>query len=163
VKCGTTGATCCPGNQCTSGCCVSYYEGGSYDGPTCVATGSVCDTTFYTTGPTCAATGSCQGTGGAAPCGGIGQSCCPSSEYPTLSIYDYCSAPGSHCIYSSTTASYTCTACGDKGQPCCGDYYSNGTSCKSPYACLMTYSGGTYAYTCSSSTATSTTTATATY
>jgi hypothetical protein len=159
VKCGTTGTQCCGGNQCTSGCCVSYYS--SFSSPTCTATGSVCDTYYSASGPTCAAGGSCQGTGTATPCGAIGQRCCTSSTYPSISSYNYCGAPGSRCTYTSSTLGYNCTACGDKGQVCCSDSTSSATSCKSPYKCLLSYSGTSYVYMCTDSSSTSTSITTA--
>jgi hypothetical protein len=160
VVCGTPGTTastatpCCDGNTCTSGCCITRY-GGSYAGAAlCIAAGAACDTLVSsTTGPVCDLTtvagGTCSSTGTTA-CGGLNQACCVSSSYYSSSTYDYCGAPGSRCL-SSTSATtgltqYLCNACGSKDQRCCIDNtsYSTPTSlgCKSPYLCTYDLATG---------------------
>jgi hypothetical protein len=65
-------------------------------------------------------------------------------------------------MYDSTTNGSVCTACGDKGQPCCRDSSPGKRSCKSTYECVSIYSDGSYVDTCTGSTATATSTATST-
>jgi hypothetical protein len=92
----------------------------------------------------------------------LGQACCVST-YSSSSSYNYCGASGTRCLYATGVdggSSYTCAACGDKGQRCCSDSTSTSSSygppCKSPYACTSVYSSSTsaYTYTCTESTTT---------
>jgi hypothetical protein len=157
AKCGTRGAQCCKGNACTDGCCVSRFAA-AYP-KTCVSAGAACEASASSSaGPTCATDGSCQEPG-TPPCGGLGQPCCTSISNPSFVSYNYCGAQGTRCTYSSVTLSYTCTACGDKGQQCCSDSTGSSGACKSPYTCVSTSSGGTNVYTCIDPTSTMTATA----
>jgi hypothetical protein len=145
---------CCAGNTCASGCCVLRYSASTYS-PVCVAAGSVCDTIFSsTTGPVCDTTtvagGPCSQTG-TTSCGGLEQACCVSTYYSTMTSYNYCAAPGSRCLSSTSSTTgltqYLCKACGGKDQRCCIDNtssYSTPTSlgCKSPYLCTYDLTTG---------------------
>jgi hypothetical protein len=145
--------------------------------PVCVAAGSNCDsldtsastTAKATCDVTTVATGVCtSGTGTTATsCGGVGQPCCV-SNYSSSTSYEYCAAPGTRCLSTTSsstgTTQYLCTACGDKGQRCCYDgsstsssstYYGYGSGCKSPYICNYN-SGGSPSYVCTSPTTTTT-------
>jgi hypothetical protein len=179
VVCGTPGTStststpCCAGNLCNGGCCVTRF---SYDyaSPVCMAAGKTCDSmdTSTSTTPkavcdvTTVATGTC--TAGTTSCGGAGQPCCVSTYYSSSTYYNYCAAPGTRCLAStsSTTGAtqYLCSPCGDKGQRCCYDgtsssssssYYGYGSGCKSPYVCSYTSSTGTSTYTCVAAASTS--------
>jgi hypothetical protein len=165
--CGTPGTSsstatpCCAGNTCTGGCCITRYSTSSSGNQVCMAVGSACDTLYTSsTNPVCDLTtlagGSCTGgTAATSPCGGIGQACCVSS-YLSSSSYYYCGAPGSHCVYStsSTTGAtqYLCQACGGNGQPCCVSSTTTAGACAAAYQC--TYNSSSGAYTCAAPTTT---------
>jgi hypothetical protein len=144
VTCGATGESCCPGDLCTAGCCVTGYSPGSTPShnPLCIAVGANCNhwVSSTTSGPACdpnaAPGGACTSAGVA--CGGIGQPCCGNYQG------EYHCASASRC--QSRGGQWLCRACGDKGQPCCiDDTYMQG-ACNAPFRC--NYDSYTTNYTC---------------
>jgi hypothetical protein len=134
VPCGLTGQPCCPDGLCDSGCCISRQDSSVGSGPTCVATGAACEPGAPSS-PTYALDGSCRGE--TTSCGGMGQDCCASQQYPREATYRFCSAQGSRCTRNYDIGGYTCGACGDLGQQVC----LNGTTeqpCKPPYVRVST-------------------------
>jgi hypothetical protein len=129
--CGQSGGACCPGNRCTTGCCVRT----SYSIFSCVATAGSCGI----------GAGSCSATGSCGTCGGRGQPCCYYS-----SSYRYCSARNTTCALEGAT--YTCQACGGMGERCCGvtsesPGSSSGGICNGTLRCSYA-SGSPLSYTC---------------
>jgi hypothetical protein len=101
--CGTLAQAPCPGALCTEGLCLS-------DVNKCIAPGMPCGPTAGT----CNSSGTCSA--GSEVCGGESQACCGTGQ-PSQGAY--CSQSGTTCLGGGVNR--TCRACGDKGQPCCGD------------------------------------------
>jgi hypothetical protein len=108
TPCGATGQDCCPGDQCTSGCCDTNVNPGM-----CVGLGGTCSP-IGTIMQVCPASGSatCQS------CGDEFDPCCPGNV---------CNGQGVVCMTTAGTAQ--CMTCGDLGDPCCpGNVCSDGLS-----------------------------------
>jgi hypothetical protein len=101
--CGGLGQTACAGAACAEGLCVS-------DANKCIEPGTPCGQMAGN----CNSDGTCGA--GSQVCGGTNQQCCGIGQPPQGA---YCSAPGNTCVGNG--GNRTCRACGDKGQPCCGD------------------------------------------